>query len=114
MKEFMMIFIGANYQALQLSPEESQLQMGKWFDWIGKLEAKGIYQGGKALTSAGKAISGPDQVITDGPYAEMKELVGGYFIVKAESLDEAVSLAKDYPDFHLGGSVEIREVMVFD
>lgn len=114
MKDFMMIFYGADYGELGLSPEESQVQMGRWFDWVGKLQEKGIYQGGQALHITGKTIRGEEKVMTDGPFAESKELVGGYFIVKVKDIDEAAELAQDYPDYHLGGSVELREVMVFD
>ena len=54
-------------------------------------------------------------LVTDGPYAESKELVGGYFVVKANSLDEAVEIAKNgYPDFVFNGAVEVREVMKFE
>ncbi len=114
MKEFMLIFIGADYSSLDLSPEESQVQMGKWFEWVGKLQAKDIYSGGHALIPTAKRISGSDATVTDGPFAEAKELVGGYFVVKAEDWDEAVEISKDYPDYHLGGAVEVREIMVFE
>ena len=49
--------------------------------------------------------------VTDGPFTESKEVIGGFFIVEAKSLDEAVQLSKDSPDFEIGGSVEVREVM---
>jgi hypothetical protein len=114
MKEFMLIFLGADYSELNMSPEESQEQMNKWFEWVGKLQAQDIYAGGHALIPSAKRLSGPEGVVTDGPFAEAKELVGGYFVVKAKDWDEAVAISKDYPDFHLGGSVEVREIMVFD
>ena len=79
------------------------------------LRAKGIYVGGEALTPAGKTISGKKALVNDGPFAESKELVGGYFVVKANSLDEAVEIAKSgYPDFIFNGAVEVREVMKFE
>ena len=114
MKEFMLIFIGADYASMDLSPEESQVQMGKWFEWVGKLQAQNIYSGGHALIPTSKRLVGPGATITDGPFVETKELVGGYFVVKAKDWDEAVEISKDYPDFHLGGTVEVREIMVFD
>ncbi len=112
MKEFMFIFIGADYQQFDLSPEETQVQMGKWFAWIDDLKKQGKYVDGKPLTNASKTISGKDRVVADGPFAEAKELVGGYFIINADSLDDALKMAEDYPDFDFGGSVEVREVMV--
>lgn len=114
MKEFMLIFLGADYGEINLSPEETQQQMQKWFAWVDKLKAEDIYVEGRALTPAAKSLAGNAPVATDGPYAESKELVGGYFVVKAESIDAAAKLAEDYPDYHLGGAVEVREVMVFE
>ncbi len=114
MKDFMMIFIGPSYEDLGLSQEELQNRMSKWFAWNGKMEAQGILKGGNALVSTAKRVSGKDRVITDGPFAESKELVGGYYIVSAKDADEVVKIAEDYPDYDLDGTVEIREVMVFD
>lgn len=111
MKEFMFIFIGADYQQLGLSPDDIQNLMGKWFAWIDELKAKDLYIEGRPLSPAAKTLRGPSAVVTDGPFAEIKDIVGGYFIVKANSLAEAAELSKDFPDFHLGGSVEVREVM---
>jgi len=110
----MLIFIGADYAELGLSPEEMQKQMGKWWAWQSKMEEAGIVKGGNALKPDSRRISGPDRTISDGPFVESKELVGGYYIVKADSLEAAAEIAKDYPDYDLGGTVEIREVMVFE
>ncbi|MFK5973079.1 MAG: YciI family protein [Flavobacteriaceae bacterium] len=114
MKDFMMIFIGADYQELGLSPEQLQGRMGKWFAWNDKMGEQGILKGGNALVPTAKRVSGPDQIITDGPFVEGKELVGGYYIVSAENAEAVVKIAADYPDYDLGGTVEIREVIVFD
>ena len=114
MKDFMMIFIGANYEELGLSPEELQGRMNKWWAWGNKMESAGILKGGNALHSAATCVSGPDRVISDGPFAETKEIVGGYYIVQANNAGEVVKIAEDFPDYDLGGTVEIREVMVFD
>ena len=114
MKEFMMIFIGADYQELGLSPEQLQVRMGNWGTWGAKMKDQGILKGGQALLSSGRSISGPDRVVSDGPFAESKELVGGYYTVEAKDYDAAQIIAQDYPDFDLGGTVEIREIMKFD
>ncbi|HTI12426.1 MAG TPA: YciI family protein [Puia sp.] len=111
MKDFMFIFRGPTPEDLNLTPEESQASMQKWFEWIGELSAKGRYVGGDPLLKEGKLIQGKKPVVTDGPFAEGKELLGGYFIIKAESLEEATQLAYGFPDFDTEGSVEIREVM---
>ncbi|HBF20532.1 MAG: hypothetical protein CMI36_01425 [Owenweeksia sp.] len=114
MKNFMLIFLGPSYADLNLSPEEMQERMGKWFTWGNKMEKAGILVGGDALTDTIKRMSGPDQTVTDVASSEVKELIGGYYIVKAKNFDEALEIARDYPDFDQNGTVEVREVMVFD
>lgn len=114
MKEFMMIFIGADYTDLGLSPEELQNRMGKWFAWDGKMKEAGIHRGGNALTSDIRRIVGKDRTVTDLTSAEVKEIVGGYYLVEAKDFEAVQEIAQDFPDYDLGGTVEIREVMVFD
>jgi hypothetical protein len=111
MKSFMFLFRGGS-EAMNMSPEESQQHMQKWFTWVEQLKADGIYAGGEALMPTGKTLRS-GSVITDGPYAESKELVGGFFVVKAESIEAASELAKSCPDLPLGGTVEVRDVVVF-
>lgn len=111
MKDFMFVFRGPTPEDLKMSPEESQASMQKWFDWIRQLNEQGRYKGGDPLMPGGKTIQGKKPVVTDGPFAEGKELVGGYFILSAESLEEATEIAHGFPDFDIQGSVEIREIM---
>ena len=113
MKNFMLIFRGGS-DAANMSPEESQQQMQKWFEWVGELQSKGIYTAGEALTPEPGKIVKKGNVVTDGPFAESKEMIGGYFILKPDSLEAAVELAKSCPDLPLGGTVEVRDVVVFD
>ncbi len=114
MKEFMMIFIGADYEELGLSPDQLQERMGKWFAWGGKMKNQGILRGGEALHANAKRVSGPDRIVSDGPFVEMKELIGGYYTVVAENADAVVKIAEDFPDYDLGGTVEIREIIKFE
>ncbi|WP_353777887.1 YciI family protein [Winogradskyella sp. 3972H.M.0a.05] len=114
MKEFMMIFIGADYADLGLSPDELQNRMGKWFAWSNKMEQAGISKSGNALHPQMRRIVGQNRTVTDLTSAEVKEIVGGYYIVQAEDFDAVEKIAQDFPDYDLGGTVEIREVMVFD
>jgi len=107
----MMIFLGASYD--ELSPDEVQAKMGLWFAWGNKMEQAGILKGGNALTTQAQRISGPDRVVSDGPFVESKELIGGYYVVTAKSFEEVQEIAQDYPDYDMGGTLEIREVMVF-
>ena len=110
----MLIFMGTDYETLGLSPEEMQARMGKWFAWDAKMNEEGIVAHGNALQSTGRHITGRDAVVSDGPFVEGKELIGGYYVVKAADLDAATEIAKDFPDFDANGTVEIREVMVFE
>lgn len=112
MEKYMFIFIGGD--ASHLSPEAQQAQMQKWFEWVTKLQNEKRYVSGEALMPGGKTIKGQKKTVTDGPFAEGKEVVGGYFVVFAKDLAEATEMAKQYPDYDLGGVVEVREVMKFD
>ncbi len=112
MKDFMLIFLGAPYDGL--SPQEIQERMGKWFAWHGKMEAAGIIKSSEALQPEVKRITGNDRVIADGPFVESKEVIGGFYVINAENMDKAIEVAQDFPEFDLGGSVEVREVMTFD
>ena len=114
MKNFMMIFVGADYADLGLSPEELQSRMGKWFAWGNKMEQAGILRGGEALTPQIRRIVGENRTVTDLTSAEVKEIVGGYYTVEAKDFDVVEKIAQDFPDYDLGGTVEIREIMVFD
>jgi hypothetical protein len=110
MPKYMLIFHGGFYDGL--SPDEAQKQMQKWFAWIEKLSKQGTYNSGEPLLPGGKILSHKNgKIVIDGPFVESKEAVAGYFVVEAASLDEAVEISRDYPDFHLGGRVEVREVM---
>ncbi|MFT3701636.1 MAG: YciI family protein [Agriterribacter sp.] len=110
MEKFMLIFHGGMETAP--SPEQMQESMGKWMAWIDKLAKEGLYVSGEPLLPGGKLIAGKDgKSVTDGPYTEGKEVVGGYFIVNAKDINDAVALCKDYPDFNKGGSIQVRQVM---
>ncbi len=112
MEKFMFIFHGGiNFDA---SPEELQANMGKWMAWVDKLKEEGKYVSGEALLPGGKLVKGKN-AITDGPYTEGKELVAGFFVVNAATIEEALANASEnYPDFAYGGQVQVRPVMKFD
>jgi hypothetical protein len=112
MKDFMFIFMGAADQ-YNFSPEQMQQHMEKWFAWIEDLKARNIYVAGEALLPGGKTVKGSKALVTDGPFTESKELVGGFFIIKAGTIEEATEIAKGCPDLPLEGAVEVREVMKF-
>ena len=110
MEKFMLIFHGG--QMHDLSPEQMEEHMAKWLQWVQQLTEQGRYLSGEPLLPGGKLVSGPaGKTVTDGPYTEGKEVVGGYFLLLASGLDEAVEIARSCPDFDMGGSVQVRQVM---
>jgi len=110
MKEFMFVFRADFKNMPRTSPEEMQAQTKRWMDWIGGIAAQNkLVSRGNRLSSGGKVLKGND-IITDGPYTEIKESIGGYCIVKADTFDGAISLAKGCPVLNAGGNVEIREI----
>lgn len=111
MKDFLLVF-RSDSQMPQRSPEEMQANTKKWMDWIGSIAAQDkLANRGNRLSPLGKVLKG-DNLITDGPYTEIKEAIGGYSIVKADSIEEAVELAKGCPILAVGGNVEVREINV--
>ena len=113
MNEFMMIFRNEKSNHPHPSPEEMQSAVQQWQDWIGSIAAQGKFVSTNALGFQGKTVES-NGTITDGPYTELKEIIGGYIIVKARNIDDAVSLADGCPTLLTGGKVEVRNVMVFD
>jgi hypothetical protein len=113
MKEFMMIFRNEKKDQPMPSPEQMQQMVKQWNDWIGGIAAQDKFVATNALGMEGQTVS-PNEVISVGPYAEVKEIVNGYLIVKAEDLDAAVKLTEGCPTLAAGGKVELRDVMVFD
>ncbi|MBS1516032.1 MAG: hypothetical protein JSS63_13430 [Bacteroidetes bacterium] len=112
MKQFLLLFRGRDTDP-QASPEEMQAQMQKWFTWIGGLAEEKKYVTGNPLEDSGKTVSGTRKVVTDGPFAEGKEMLGGYILIKVENYDEAVAIANNCPILDSDtGSVEVREVRV--
>jgi hypothetical protein len=110
MSNFMFVFRGGETPT---SPEAMQAQMQKWMTWIQRLRDQGKYIAGDPLQGGGKVLTSR-RTITDGPFAEGKEVVGGYFLIRAETLDEAAEMAKDCPIFESGGSVEVRAIQVIN
>ena len=108
-----MIFIGGDYAESQLTPEQVESRMQRWYAWIDDLRSRDLYINGKPLMPEAKRVAGKDQVVTDGPFVESKELVGGYFLFKANDMDHALSLTSGFPDYDLGGTVEVRQIMEY-
>jgi hypothetical protein len=110
MKEFALIFRLSDIADFQPSPEQMQERM----NWLGGIAAQNklVDKGNTLLPAPGSAKTvKPDNVVTDGPYTEIKEFISGYIVVRAETIEEAVAMAKGNPIFKIGGSIEVREVL---
>ena len=93
------------------SPEQLQIWMKQTMDWIGQITAQNKFCGGNGLLFEDSRVVGHNHVVTDGPFGEIKETIGGYIIVKAASVDEAVAFAKGSPVLQgEGNSVEVRKI----
>src|SRR5262245_27837382 len=98
MNDYLFLFRCGSDMSTQ-SPAKSLAHMASWTTWIENFSTQGRFTGGQALAGEGKVMRGAKRVITDGPFAEAKDLVGGYLIVKAGSLDDATELARGCPIF---------------
>lgn len=111
MKEFMLIFRQPSYDYSNTSPEEMQALTKKWADWAGGIAAQGkVAAPGRRLDTNGKVLKAGG-VITDGPFVEIRERLGSFLIVKADSIEEATTLAHGCPALDANGSVEIRAIL---
>jgi hypothetical protein len=94
------------------TPEAAQRSMEAWMAWMRDLDAKGhLKDPGQPLDQAGKVVRGSKQLVTDGPFAEVKDLVLGFTVVKARDLGQAAELAKGCPILRGEGTVEVRPVV---
>jgi len=108
--EYMLIFRGIEWYN-GLSPEQMQQVAGDWMAWFHRLTAEGKVTSGNPLERPSKIVSGKGgRVVADGPFAESKEAVGGYFLLRVASFDEAVAIAQQCPGLPHGAVVEVRQV----
>ena len=114
MAKFLFVYRNTSESYGTMSPEEMQQMLQKWNAWI----TEGLRQGwmldaGDGLKKEGRVVNAK-KVISDGPFIEVKEMVGGFSIVQADTLDAAAELAKGCPIFLRGGSVEVRPLQGFN
>jgi hypothetical protein len=107
-RKFMLIFRGGAVSRSDLSPTELQAHVAKWYTWSDELTRQGREIVGSALDNPGATVRGHDRMVTDGPYAESKDLVTGSLIINAASLEDAVEVARTCPTYEYDGSVEVR------
>jgi hypothetical protein len=110
MNEFILIFRHENATA-KVSPEQMQIWMKQQMDWVGSIAAQNKYVSGTGLLFEDAKVVGHNSVVTNGPFGEIKETLGGFIIVKADSVEEAVEFAKYAPILQgEGNTVEVRKI----
>src|SRR6266566_7240968 len=108
--EYLLLFRGSSWDK-GLSPEQLQKTMDQFMAWFERLKQQGKVKVGQPLERTGKIVSGKNgRIVADGPFAESKEAIGGYFLLQVDSLDEAVTIAKQCPGLAYGAIVEVRPV----
>jgi hypothetical protein len=110
MPNYMLLLYDDHSKWQNISPEEMQKALEKYFAWAKKPFTKDTQRLGP---DAGRVLrsSGGQPRVTDGPYSETKEILGGYYTIEAPNYDEAVKLALTHPHLEYGGTIELREVM---
>ena len=111
MAKFMYIFRGGAFVTPGLSPTEMQEHLAKWYRWADTFAKAGRGNVGYPLDNRSTSIRGRNRTVTDGPFAESKDLVTGAFVFEAASLDEATELASNCPIYEFDGSVEVRPLL---
>jgi hypothetical protein len=106
---YMLLFRGTDLRK-GLSPEELQRVTDNWMAWFKRLTEQGKAVAGNPLEREGKIVSGKERVVSDGPFAESKEAIGGYFLLDVATMDEALAIAKECPGLPYGIRVEVRPV----
>jgi hypothetical protein len=108
--DYLLLFRGMDWYQ-DLSPEVMQKTMTEWMTWFNRLMAEGVCKGGQSLAMEVKSVAGKTRNVTDGPYAEAKEAVAGYFLLYVKDMDEALEIAKECPTLGFGTIVEVRPLM---
>src|SRR3954454_4070912 len=110
MQEFILIFRQQDGRQVA-SPEHMHIWMKQTMDWIGGIAAQNKFSGGNGLPFDDSRVVRHNNIVTNGPFGEIKETIGGYIIVKADSIDEAVEFAKGSPVLQgEGNTVEVRKI----
>jgi hypothetical protein len=116
MKYALLIYASEQDWANQ-SEEQGQAQFQEYMAFTKDIVDRGIHQSGEALQPTATAttvrVRDGETLTTDGPFAETKEQLGGFYVVEAKDLDEAIEIAARIPDVR-GGSIEVRPVMEVD
>lgn len=117
MTQFALLYRSTNdaHRQTMGSPAKAQESMTKWRAWFKEMSEKGQLKSiGEPLERVGKVVGGGRKTVTDGPYAETKDVIGGFSIIEARDLEQAAKIAAGCPILDVGGSVEVRPVLKLD
>jgi hypothetical protein len=110
MAQFLLLLHADPTDWLKMPADEKQKWFGKYMAWGNHAQQAGVLVGSnKLVDDAGKIIRG-QKAVTDGPYSETKEVLGGYYLIEAANYDEAVRRCKDHPHLEHGGTIEVRQI----
>jgi hypothetical protein len=111
----MLLIIGDESRYSEMAPEEQAAQLQRWSDYTKELVDAGAFVAGDGLQTSSSAttlrVQDGERILTDGPFAETKEQIGGYYTIECKDLDEAIDWAAKLPSAAFGGVTEIRPVM---
>ncbi|MBS1524963.1 MAG: hypothetical protein JST19_04905 [Bacteroidetes bacterium] len=112
MQRFIILVREPDGRAVTPPEEENKVHRANWNKWFDKYKKTGNFLGGSALSLNGKLIKGPEAAVIDDIHKTGTEIVGGYLLIQADSLDAAVEIAREIPVFEVDGYLEVRELMV--
>jgi hypothetical protein len=116
--KYMLLLYGDESRYADQSPDESKAEMDRWWAFGEEVNKAGAFVAGEGLDATSSATTvrqrGGENVLTDGPFAETREQLGGFYLLECRDLDEALGWAKKIPDLGERGSVEVRPVMDYE
>ena len=107
--EYLLLVRGTHWDK-GLSPEQIQEVMGRFMGWMDNLSTEGKLKGAQPLESVGKVVGKGGRSVSDGPFAESKEAIGGYFLLRVDTFEEALEIAKACPILEHGCQMEVRPI----
>ena len=110
MEKFMLLFRGSDVYQPGQSPEALQALKEKMIHWVVDLSEKGVHVASEPLEPTGKHVNGVKKTMTDGPFGEAREIIGGCTIVQARDIHEAVAIAKSCPLLASNANIEVRPI----
>ena len=116
--KYLLSIYGEESQQASMTEEQMNEVMGEYFKYEQEIGKAGVKVAGEGLhptmTAKTVQVQNGETVTTDGPFAETKEQLGGFYLVDVDSIDAAIEWAAKIPTAYMGGRVEVRECLVFD